>query len=111
MTGTLSSGPAIARAMDIAKTYAGEKVVKHDVGRRQSEVMLEVRFSEMDRTAAKQIGFNTAFINNSGKFQGGIGNTAPTTTLPDPPEGVPTINLWILDSFGRHRDPPSRSAA
>jgi len=78
--------------MDIAKTYAGEKVVNMmSVGASQ-QVIAGGTLSEMDRTAAKQIGFNTAFINNSGKFQGGIGNTAPTTTLLTNQNGVPTIN-------------------
>jgi pilus assembly protein CpaC len=36
--------------------------------------MLEVRFSEMSRGAAKQLNINHSFVNDSGKFVGGIGD-------------------------------------
>lgn len=65
------------------------------------QVMLEVRFSEMRRGAARQLGFNHAFLSNSGDFQGGIGTSAPSTALLTNQNGVPTINLQgILESFG-----------
>ena len=65
--------------------------------------MLEVRFSEMNRTAAKNLGLNTGFTNGNGPrtFQGGFGNTAPTTTLLTNKNGSPTIDLaGVLSSFG-----------
>jgi pilus assembly protein CpaC len=101
LTGTVSSGPAADRAKQIAGTYAGEKVVNLlSVGASQ-QVMLEVRFSEMNRSAAKQFGINNAFISNNGRFQGGTGNSAPSTALLTNQNGSPTINLGsILDAFG-----------
>src|SRR5258706_55071 len=103
LTGIVSSGPAADRAMQIATTYAGEKIVNLlSVGAAQ-QVMLEVRFSEMNRQAAKQIGFNTAFTNGNGPhtFQGGIGNTSPGTALLTNQNGSPTVNITgILDTFG-----------
>jgi len=103
LTGTVSGGPAVDRAKQIATTYAGDKVVNLlSVGAAQ-QVMLEVRFSEMNRTAAKQLGINSAFTNGNGRnsFQGGIGNTAPTTALLTNQNGSPTVNLsGILDTFG-----------
>lgn len=103
LTGTVSSGPAIDRAKQIATTYAGDKVVNLlSVGAAQ-QVMLEVRFSEMNRNVAKSLGINTAFTNGNGAntFQGGIGNTAPGTALLTNKNGSPTINLsGILDTFG-----------
>ncbi|KFG89638.1 Flp pilus assembly protein secretin CpaC [Sphingobium herbicidovorans NBRC 16415] len=75
LTGTVSSASAVDRAVQIAKTYAGgdEKVVNMlSVGASQ-QVMLEVRFSEVNRQAAKELGINHSFINNSGKFVGGVG--------------------------------------
>lgn len=103
LTGTVSSGPAIDRAKQIAATYAGEKVVNLlSVGAAQ-QVMLEVRFSEMNRNVAKSLGINTAFTNGNGAntFQGGIGNTAPGTALLTNKNGVPTVNIaGILDTFG-----------
>lgn len=103
LTGTVSSGPAIDRAKQIAATYAGDKVVNLLAVGASQQVMLEVRFSEMNRNVAKSLGVNTAFTNGNGAstFQGGIGNTAPGTALLTNKNGVPTVNLsGILDSFG-----------
>ncbi len=101
LSGIVSSGPAIERARLIASTYAPEKVVNMmSVGASQ-QVMLEVRFSEVSRTVGKQLGFNHAFTSDSGRVVGGIGNTAPTTTLLSDTNGRPLIDIaGILNSFG-----------
>ena len=103
LTGTVSSGPAIDRAKQIAATYAGDKVVNLlSVGAAQ-QVMLEVRFSEMNRNVAKSLGINTAFTNGNGgnTFQGGLGNNASSTALLTNQNGSPTVNIaGILDTFG-----------
>lgn len=99
LSGTVSSGPAADRAKQIATTYAGAKVVNLLSTGASQQVMLEVRFSEMNRQAAKQIGFNNAFY--SGPVRGAIGQTAPGTALLTDQNGRPTINLQgILDTFG-----------
>ncbi len=103
LTGVVSSGPAVDRAKQIATTYSGEKVVNLLTVGASQQVMLEVRFSEMNRTAAKNLGLNTGFTNGNGPrtFQGGFGNTAPTTTLLTNKNGSPTIDLaGVLSSFG-----------
>lgn len=101
LSGVVSSGPAVGRAAQIAETFAPGKVVNMlSVGAAQ-QVMLEVRFSEMKRSAAKQLGFNHAFTSNNGRFMGGVGNTAPGTALLTDGNGAPTINIeGILDTFG-----------
>ena len=101
LTGTVSSAAAVDRAVQIAKTYAGDKVVNMmSVGAAQ-QVMLEVRFSEMSRGAAKQFGINTAFLSDSGKVVGGIGNAAQSSALLSDANGRPIVDLSkILDSFG-----------
>ncbi|AEG48055.1 type II and III secretion system protein [Sphingobium chlorophenolicum L-1] len=101
LTGTLSSAAAVDRAVQIAKTYAGDKVVNMmSVGASQ-QVMLEVRFSEMSRGAAKQFGINTAFLSDSGKVVGGIGNAAQSSAILSDTNGRPIVDLSkILDSFG-----------
>ncbi len=98
LTGVVSSGPAIQRAVEIAETYAPGKVVNMmSVGSSQ-QVMLEVRFSEMKRQAGKQIGVGNFFSNNSGNFRGAIGNGASITPGPG---GVGAISLEsIVDRFG-----------
>src|SRR3546814_10700184 len=62
------------------------------------QVLLEVRFSEMLRSAAKQIGVSSAFSSDSGKFLGSTGNSV--SLLADE-SGNPVIALReILDTFG-----------
>lgn len=111
LTGIASSGPAIDRAVQLAKTYSGDKVVNMvSVGSSQ-QVMLEVRFSEVNRAAAKDLGFNHSFL--GGNNIGSIGNlatnsalaTSNTQTAIIPPNVVPTphpvISIDALkDRFG-----------
>jgi pilus assembly protein CpaC len=102
LTGTLSSAPAIDRALQIAHTFAEDKVVNMmSVGAAQ-QVMLEVRFSEMTRNAAKQLGVNNAFLSAHGNYKGGTGDQGgvPGNLLVDS-NGKPTVNLnGLLNSFG-----------
>ncbi len=101
LTGVVSNAPAVDRAVQLARTYAGDNVVNMmSVGGTQ-QVMLEVRFSEMNRQVGKQMGLNAAFLSQNGRFQGGFGNNAPSTALLTNQNGNPTINLGgILESFG-----------
>ena len=99
LDGTVSSSIAADRAMQLAETYAPGKVVNMmSVGAAQ-QVMLEVRFSEIKRSALKQIGAGF-FVNNGsgGSFGGAIGGGASLT--PDA-TGAGKLGLGaILDSFG-----------
>jgi pilus assembly protein CpaC len=101
LTGVVSSAPAARVAKEIAGTYAPEKVINMlSVGSSQ-QVMLEVRFSEMRRGAARRLGFNHSFTTNNGNFQGSFGDAAPSSALLTNQNGVPTIDIRsILDAFG-----------
>ncbi|NVD28366.1 type II and III secretion system protein family protein [Parasphingorhabdus flavimaris] len=101
LTGVVSNAPAVDRAVQLARTYAGDNVVNMmSVGGTQ-QVMLEVRFSEMNRQVGKQMGLNAAFMSRNGRFQGGFGTNAPSTALLTNQNGNPTINIGgILESFG-----------
>jgi pilus assembly protein CpaC len=88
LEGVVPDAPTADRAVQLASTYAPDKVVNLlSIGSAQ-QVMLEVRISEMSRTVATQLGLNHTFYNNTGKFVGGIGSngiagvptTATTTT-------------------------------
>ena len=101
LTGTVSSAVAANRAVQVATTYAGspDKVVNMlSVGASQ-QVMLEVRFSEVNRSAAKQIGLNHSFTGS--KTYGSIGNLAPDSAVSTGANGVPTIHIdGLSDAFG-----------
>lgn len=115
LEGIVPSGPAADRAVQLAETYAPGKVVNLlSVGSSQ-QVMLEVRFSEIKRSALKQIGFGFFVNNDSGSFNGAIGggatltpgqdttttitNGGTTTVTTTPGEGVLRLGS-IVDSFG-----------
>lgn len=68
LTGLVNDSAAVDRAMQIAKTYAGDKVVNlMSVGSSQ-QVMLEVRFAEVNRKAERDIGMNGFGISKGGSF-------------------------------------------
>lgn len=94
LEGIVPSGPSADRAVQLANTYAPGKVVNMlSVGSSQ-QVMLEVRFSEVKRSALQQIGVSTFVSSDAGKLQGAIGGGAGLVGA-----GPPTLGA-ITDSFG-----------
>jgi pilus assembly protein CpaC len=94
LSGIASSAPAVSRAVQIAETYAPGKVVNMiSVGASQ-QVMLEVRFSEMQRETARQLGLGTFLRSDGGTFSGAIGGGAAISGT-----GPATLGA-ISDSFG-----------
>ncbi|GAA4030032.1 type II and III secretion system protein family protein [Sphingomonas rosea] len=94
LEGMVPSGPMADRAVQLAETYAPGKVVNLlSVGSSQ-QVMLEVRFSEVKRSALKQIGVGTFVGSDAGKLTGAIGGGAGLVG-----SGPPTLGA-ITDSFG-----------
>ncbi len=102
LTGTVSSAPAVDRAVQLARTYAGENVVNMmSIGASQ-QVMLEVRFSEINRQAAKEIGISSFIGSQGGTFGAALGQNASIT--PDPVTGAGLLQLEsITGSFGVFR--------
>lgn len=102
LSGVVSSAAAAQNAVQIANTYAGEKVVNMmGIGSSQ-QVMLEVRFSEISRQTGKEIGVSGFFRNGSGSFDGAIGAGASLTPDAGTGEGVLRLSS-ITDSFGIFR--------
>ncbi len=102
LSGVVSSAAAAQNAVQIAGTYAGDKVVNMmGIGSSQ-QVMLEVRFSEINRRTGKEIGVSGFFRNGSGRFDGAIGAGASLTPDPDTGDGVLKL-ASITDSFGIFR--------
>lgn len=97
LEGVVSSAAAADRAVQLAKTYAGDRVVNMlSVGASQ-QVMLEVRFSEVKRQALKQIGLGYGI--NGESTRGVIGSGS--TLLPDRDTGGAVYGREsIIGSFG-----------
>jgi pilus assembly protein CpaC len=87
------------RAVQIAETYAPNKVVNLLSLASAQEVMLEVRFAEVNRSALSQIGVNWDVLSDNGKLKGISGGGASLTPDPTTGQGVLTHGA-ITDSFG-----------
>lgn len=70
LSGKVSNSAAGARAMELAESFAPEKVLNTlELGAPQ-QVMLAVRFAEVERSAAKQLGISTdVFFDDNGVDQ------------------------------------------
>jgi pilus assembly protein CpaC len=101
LTGLVSSASAADRAVQLAKTYAGDKVVNLMSMRGSQQVMLEVRFAEVNRTSGFDIGSSMHLQTNNGKFNGVTGDGSQFITAAD---GTGVLRLSsITDAFGIFR--------
>ena len=102
LTGTVSSPAAAQRAEQLARTYADEKVVNLiNVGSSQ-QVMLEVQFSEVNRSSGKELGLSMFGDSARGSFSGVTG--AGSSLVPDATTGLGTLKLdSITGMFGIFR--------
>jgi pilus assembly protein CpaC len=106
LTGLVSDPGAVDKAMQLAKTYAGDKVVNMlSVGGSQ-QVMLEVRFAEVNTNAAKDLGVRTAFFGNGHPWAGVTGpgaNASGSGTIGSDGTATGTVTggvSAITNSFG-----------
>ena len=99
LDGTVANSIAADRAVQIAETYAPGKVVNMMSLGSAQQVMLEVRFSEIKRSALKQLGVGLfAGSNGSGNLDAVSGGGASLTPGPD---GTGVLKLSsIAESFG-----------
>lgn len=97
LTGMANDPGAIDRAVQLARTYAGEKVVNMIGLGASQQVMLEVKFAEVSRSIGEDIGVR-GFMND-GSFRG---VTGPGSTLtPDPDDGSALLRAGsITNGFG-----------
>jgi pilus assembly protein CpaC len=102
LEGVVPSSVAADRAVQLAETYAPGKVVNLlSIGSSQ-QVMLEVRFAEVKRSALQQLGLNWNAMSDGGKFQGDIGGGLRTNPIiGDNGEvtGTQILHGAITDSF------------
>lgn len=97
LSGTVSSSQRLQRALDLAERYAPERVSNlMSVGGVQ-QVMLKVRFAEMQRNVAKSIsaslGFNGGALGGNLGLNGGIGTLNNQASLASGLAGsIPTSN-------------------
>jgi pilus assembly protein CpaC len=74
LSGVVSSTAKLDRALDLAERYAPERVSNlMSVGGTQ-QVMLQVRFAEMQRSVSKELSGSFGFANPGGRFRAGVAN-------------------------------------
>ena len=94
----LSNNPSeINNAVQLAKTYAGERVVNMVAMGASQQVMLEVRFSEVKRDIGQDIGVSGFF--NGGNDTGAFGSGS--SIIPSATTGSSELRVGsVLDTFG-----------
>ena len=98
LDGIVSSAPVADRAVQLAESFAPGKVINlMSLGSAQ-QVMLEVRFSEVKRSALKQLGVGLFAQGGSGNF-GGVSGEGASLTPNAAGNGVLKLGA-IADSFG-----------
>ena len=84
MSGTVSSAPRMQRALDLAERYAPERVSNLMSVSGKQQVMLKVRFAEMQRNVAKSLSTSLAIdgLSNTGLGAGVATNGITSNTAP-----------------------------
>lgn len=90
LSGPVSSGPRMAQALALAESYSPGKVVNMMSVQGNQQVMLSVRFVEVDRNVAKNLGINVENTDIMNRVQTG----RPFISTGD------TLGGAVLDSFG-----------
>ena len=81
LMGTCPDAATLDKAVQIARQFSPEIINMVQVLQPQ-QVMLEVRFIEINRTAGREFGVQWNTYSNSGRFLGNVGNRTPADQLP-----------------------------
>lgn len=101
LSGTVSDAGAADRAAQIAKAYAGDKVINLIAMGASQQVMLEVRFAEVNRQVGEKLGVEGFAESRGGKL--GVVTGATAALVPgENGEGVLQLGA-ITDTFGIFR--------
>jgi pilus assembly protein CpaC len=95
LSGTVSSGRVVERAMELAERYTPGRVSNLLLVGGSQQVMLQVRFAEMSRTIRQELGLNMNGLNRNGGDVVSL-NTGGNVTLPvtaNPPGAALGIGL------------------
>lgn len=95
LSGTVSSSQRLQRALDLAERYAPERVSNLMTVGGVQQVMLKVRFAEMERNVKKSLSSSLAFngVNQGVTLNGGTGTTNTSTGAATSLGGsIPSVN-------------------
>lgn len=98
LNGVVKDAGVASRVAQLASAYAGDNVINMlGVGSPQ-QVMLEVRFAEVNRTVGEKLGVSGFGSSLNGNFNGAIGSGA--SSISDPINGNRLQLDPLLDQFG-----------
>lgn len=98
LNGVVKDAGVAGRVAQLASAYAGTDVINMLAVSSPQQVMLEVRFAEVNRNVGERLGVSGFGGSNDGDFRGAIGTGA--AALPDPVLGNRLQIDPILDQFG-----------
>lgn len=100
MSGTVSSTQRLQRALDLAERYAPERVSNLMVVGGVQQVMLKVRFAEMQRSVSKALSTDFQITGNGNILQTGFFNQVPDATTGTRPlnEGTRGAGFFNLNA-------------
>lgn len=75
LSGTVSGARKVARAMELANRYAPDRVTNLMMVGGTQQVMLQVRFAEMERSVSKALRTDFGITGNSGNFTAAAGTS------------------------------------
>lgn len=102
LSGMVNDPGAADRVAQIAKAYAGDKVINLVTMGSSQQVMLEVRFAEVNRQLGEKLGVSGFGLSNDGTFDAVVGSTAQLVPDSDTGAGVMQLNA-ITDTYGIFR--------
>ena len=100
MSGTVSSAQRLQRALDLGERYAPERVSNLMVVGGVQQVMLKVRFAEMQRTVAKSLSSSVAISGSGFGFETGTwlqGDNGLANPLLTPRSGIEGATAFRFD--------------
>ncbi|MCV2880516.1 type II and III secretion system protein family protein [Actibacterium sp. XHP0104] len=99
LSGLVSSVTVVDRALDLAQRYAPSRVSNLMTVGGSQQVMLKVRFAEMNRAVRKSLSSSIAISGSSGKWGalGGSGTYIDGDNLVNLFDGDPTTNVTLGD--------------
>jgi pilus assembly protein CpaC len=98
LTGMVNSAGSASRAAQLAKAYANDKVINLIAMGSSQQVMLEVRFAEVNRSTGKDIGVRFGAQSRDGTFGGVTGSGAALSSTTG--AAAPILGLSsVTDTF------------
>jgi pilus assembly protein CpaC len=99
LTGLVSNPGAASRATELARAFAGDKVINLMSLGGSQQVMLEVRFAEVDRSIGEQLGVSGLGASVNGDFSMVTGGGASQGPLILGGSAIPILGA-VNDTFG-----------